>query len=84
MQFDRSTQPNRKNPVSQSLTFRFQIDCDNAAFEGDNLNLEIARCLHTTAERIEAGESFDMHQNIRDINGNIVGTFALKPSKEFK
>ena len=40
---------------------------------------EIARCLRAIADRMEAGETFDYYRNILDINGNIVGQFAIKP-----
>lgn len=60
-----------------SSAFRLHIACDNAAFEGDNLNHEIARCLRDVAKRIEDGADFNDLRNIHDINGNVVGQFAL-------
>lgn len=57
-------------------TFRLEINCENAAFEGDNLDTEIVRILRKLADRIEgqtreglAGETF----KLKDINGNTVG-----------
>jgi hypothetical protein len=58
--------------------FRLNINCDNAAFEEFPAE-EIARILRAVADRIDAGDSFDTYRNILDINGNIVGQFALKP-----
>jgi len=63
----------------KSLGFRLKLICENAAFADDNMNHEIARCLRAVADRIESGDSYDNYRNILDINGNIVGTFALKP-----
>jgi len=39
---------------------------------------EAARILRDIADRVERGDDVSMHQNIRDINGNIIGTFAMK------
>ena len=66
--------------MSESLAFNLKIDCDNAAFEGDP-RPEIARCLREVADSVEAGGNLSKHLNIRDINGNIVGTFVLKPNE---
>jgi hypothetical protein len=67
--------------MSKSITFRLNLDCDNAAFEDDNLHHEIARCLREVADSVEAGGDMSKHLNIRDINGNIVGTFVLKTDR---
>ena len=64
--------------------FKLSIDCGNAAFcEGDyptqqSAAPELARILRDVADRIESGDSFDTFRNCRDLNGNTVGTFALK------
>ena len=63
--------------------FKLSINCDNAAFCGDaeptikSAAPEIARILRDVAGRIEQGEICDVHKNIKDINGNIVGTFVF-------
>ena len=63
--------------------FNLSINCDNAAFcDGaeptqETAAPEIARILRDVAGRIEQGELYNTHKNIRDINGNIVGTFVL-------
>lgn len=64
--------------------FRLSIDCANAAFcdDGDTPTQgsaapELARILRAVADRIESGDTFDTFRNMHDINGNIVGTFAL-------
>lgn len=65
-------------------TFKLSIDCDNAAFCEDyaptqqSAAPEIVRLLRAIADRIESGDTFDTFRNIHDINGNTVGTFALK------
>lgn len=65
-------------------TFSLSINCENAAFcSGDTPTQEsaapeLARILRETADRIENGDSFDTFRNIRDINGNIVGIYAMK------
>ncbi len=64
------------------LRFRLNLECDNAAFEGENMQHEIARCLRAVADRVERGEDCGLYRNIHDINGNPVGTFALKPSDQ--
>lgn len=68
-------------------TFKLSIDCASAAFcEGDSPTPEsaapeLARILRAVADRIESGDTFDTFRNIHDINGNIVGTFALKTER---
>lgn len=63
--------------------FKLSINCSNAAFcDDENPTIqsaapEIVRILRDVAERIEQGELCNVHKNIRDINGNIVGTFVL-------
>ena len=65
-------------------TFKLSVNCGNAAFcEGDtptpeSAAPELARILRAIADRIESGDTFDTFRNCSDINGNIVGTFALK------
>lgn len=68
-------------------TFKLSIDCANAAFcEGDSPTPEsaapeLARILRAVADRIESGDTFDTFRNMHDMNGNIVGTFALKTER---
>lgn len=63
--------------------FKLSINCDNAAFcDGaeptqQSAAPELARILRDVADRIEQGELYYVHRNIKDINGNIVGTFVL-------
>lgn len=65
-------------------TFKLSIDCANAAFCEDDTPTqestapELARILRAVADRIDSGDTFDTFRNIQDINGNTVGTFALK------
>jgi hypothetical protein len=60
-----------------SGVFRLTIRTDNAAFDG-NEDEEIARILCEVAERIRSGDVYRTYRNLHDINGNVVGTFALK------
>jgi len=53
----------------QESFFEMQINTDNAAFEDKS---EIARILREIADRIDGGS---IAGKIRDINGNMVGTF---------
>ena len=59
---------------------RIEINTDNAAFDGDGGRAEIARMLRDIADRVESGSIETDHehlQGIRDINGNITGSFEL-------
>lgn len=66
-------------------TFTVKIACDNAAFcEDDDPTYrsaapELARILREIADQIDAGRRYDFFQTIRDVNGNDVGRYALKP-----
>lgn len=55
---------------------KLKINCDNDAFH-DAPEVEIARVLRKIAQDIEDLEATGMYQNIKDINGNIIGTFRL-------
>ncbi len=67
--------------MSDSIGFRLQITCDNAAFD-EGMATELARILRDLASRLERGEDFSKYRNLRDINGNIVGTAKLAPKSE--
>ena len=56
----------------------FAFDDETGAVTHESAAPELARILRDVAYRIDSGESFDTFRNCRDINGNIVGTFALK------
>lgn len=63
-----------------SKQFKLHINTGNDAF-GDtkaSQDLEIARILRQVANRIERGDPCHMYRDILDLNGNIVGKFALK------
>lgn len=60
------------------MRFSFNVQCNNAAFEGPERQHEIARMLSVAAEEvslrgIQPGDSFVA----RDVNGNKVGEYAL-------
>ena len=66
--------------------FTLAIKCSGFAFDDDETGAvthesaapELARILRDVAYRIEDGDSFDTFRNCIDINGNVVGAFALK------
>ncbi len=54
---------------------KLTVRTDNAAFQGENLTLELARILHEAAETIGRGH---MTGTLRDLNGNTVGEWAVR------
>lgn len=56
-----------------------EIDLGNAAFEGDNRPVEVARILRALADRIDTGATDGL---LHDINGNRVGRWYLDPIDE--
>lgn len=60
------------------VQFKLTVDLDNAAFSDQYDGQELARILRMVAQRIEDGGIPWMYQNIKDINGNIVGKYAQK------
>lgn len=62
------------------MKFILRINMDNAAFNDGNEGAELARILRSIVEAIEGhGAAPQCFQNVRDINGNIVGQYAAKP-----
>lgn len=55
------------------MTFRLTMQCDTAAF--DDVEAEIARILRRVAA--DVAEQGDRDGACLDVNGNVVGTFAL-------
>lgn len=65
------------------MKFELDINCDNDAFfEDQDLQVEVRRILFSVAGLIklstDPSKDFVKHQNLKDINGNIVGTWRLK------
>lgn len=54
--------------------FELMFTTDNAAFEGDGGNAEVARILRAIAERVEADAGSG---SVRDVNGNRIGEWKL-------
>lgn len=52
--------------------FKVKLETGNAAFDGDDKPVEIARILRQIAERVENGQKSGP---IHDINGNRVGRY---------
>lgn len=69
--------------MTDSIQFRLHVTCDNVAFE-EGMATELARILRDVAKRIEAGEDCESWTNVRDINGNVVGAFALKSERAMR
>jgi len=55
------------------MTLKLEFETDNAAFDGYRAD-EVSRILREIAERVEAGIEAD---DIRDINGNKIGQYAM-------
>lgn len=56
------------------MRFHVTMICDNAAFEDRALD-EVARILGQLAERLKLSDDTD--GKLRDVNGNVVGNWAL-------
>lgn len=59
--------------------FKFEICCDNAAFDPAVPEYEIARIMRETANKIEA-RGISKAVDVRDINGNTVGQCSITHS----
>jgi len=55
------------------ITINFHTD--NAAFE-DNPN-ELASILQSIANKVKEDPDYHKYQNVKDSNGNIIGTFKI-------
>lgn len=58
-------------------TFSLVFQCDNAAFEGDDMRVEIVRILRSVAGKVEEFGPPDLYYPVRDVNGNTVGRCEL-------
>lgn len=56
------------------MKFTLEIDCDNAAFEGQDIYNETASILQQTARRIAETREYG---SLSDINGNHIGGFKF-------
>ena len=59
----------------KALMFTLKLNTDNAAFEGEDKPLEVARILRAVASRLEQWGS--KNSPCLDCNGHIVGTWKL-------
>lgn len=64
------------------MKLKIEIDCGNAAFEGNNCGSEVARILTKFANRIEGTEDYLMistgdKMKLFDVNGNAVGLVTV-------
>jgi hypothetical protein len=67
--------------MNDTKVFRLAIETDNVAF--NTPGLEIARILRACADKIDQEGVGFQSQTIRDINGNDVGRYALKPQSSW-
>lgn len=58
--------------------FKLTVDLDNAAFSDQYDWQELSRILRVVAQKIEDNGIPWHYQNIKDLNGNIVGKYAQK------
>lgn len=57
------------------MIFKLNLECDNDAFAGDGCEGEVVRILQELRERMNNGDAATSTvYNLRDINGNTVGT----------
>jgi hypothetical protein len=64
--------------------FQLSFDTDHAAFydEGGEIDLAaVADVIATIAGKVERGQATGKFQNVRDINGNNIGTWKLAPEE---
>lgn len=59
--------------------FSLEFETDNAAFEGPDIAVEVARILRELADDVDGGRTGFVE--IHDINGNFVGT-AFVPEQD--
>ena len=59
------------------MKFTLSFNTDNDAFYNDE-NGEIARILHAVADKVHNFNLSAFHSDVRDSNGNIIGTYVLK------
>jgi hypothetical protein len=57
----------------QEKNMEIKFTIDNAAFEGENFQPEVARILAEIAEAVK----FRSQGNIRDANGNLIGEWRV-------
>ena len=67
------------------MKVKIEIDCSNAAFEGDSCELEVGRILSRLGNEMVHEQRYglrdavgDMHVRLRDVNGNTVGSLTTK------
>lgn len=62
------------------MNFILSINTDNAAFDDENINTELVKCLRDLAARVELHSTLIPEQvfTVFDSNGNKVGTAKLE------
>jgi hypothetical protein len=58
------------------MTFVVELDCDNAAFEGEACGTEIARLLRKVADKAERNDAIG--GTLLDANGNHCGRWRFE------
>jgi len=64
------------------MKFTLTVQCDGAAFEGENLGPELARILEYEAGYLKDGAPDVGYNTLRDINGNRCGRVSLAEEKK--
>lgn len=66
--------------MRDKVEFEMKLHSSNAAFD-ENPSAETARILREIADDIEASVTY-CEGNVRDINGNTIGSFSFEVSEE--
>lgn len=60
--------------------FELRINTDNAAFEGDLYPIELEAIFRRVVEQVQSADYLEgKWSNVRDSNGNAVGSFRITP-----
>jgi len=60
------------------MTITIRLKTDNAVFQDGNRDAEIARIVQTIVSDLNDGGPMNIRTNLRDSNGNTVGSVTVK------
>ncbi len=63
------------------MKFEMAFEVNNAAFDDIGKSYEIARILRELANGLDEDAydlTYDKYRNVKDINGNVIGTWRIK------
>lgn len=66
-----------------TVSFSMNVDSGNDIFQSDPTT-ELVRILRETADKIDAGNYFSYFGQIKDIQGNSIGQFALHIETDYE